>query len=72
MVTSYTNGGKSSYVTNNMIIPIAEQKIKTCIISNEQKSIVYKLLLLTYVLTEKLDYWNLTRKKLKSGKVKIL
>lgn len=68
MVTSYTNGGKSSYVTNNMIIPIAEQKTKICIISNEQKSIVYKLLLLTYVLTEKLDYWKLDRKKLKSGK----
>jgi hypothetical protein len=67
MVASYTNGGKSSFVTNNVIIPISEQKIKICIISNEQKSIVYKLLLLTYVLTEKLDYWNINRKKLKSG-----
>ena len=67
MVASYTNGGKSSFVTNNVIIPISEQKIKICIISNEQKSIVYKLLLLTYILTEKLDYWNINRKKLKSG-----
>lgn len=68
MFASYTNGGKSSYVMNNIIIPIAEQGIKTCIIANEQRSIVYKLLLQTYVLTERLGYWSLTRKKFKSGK----
>lgn len=67
MVGSYTNGGKSSYLTANMIIPIAEQKIKCCLISNEQRSIVYKRLLMIYVLTEKLNYYSITRKKLKSG-----
>jgi hypothetical protein len=68
MFSSYTNGGKSSYTMNNIIIPIAEQKIKTCIVANEQKSMVYKQLLQIYVLTEKLNYYSLTRKKLKSGK----
>lgn len=67
MFTSYTNGGKSSFTMNNIVIPIAEQKIKVCIIANEQKSMVYKLLLQTYVLTERLDYWKLSRKKFKSG-----
>lgn len=68
MFASFTNGGKSSYTMNNIIIPVAEQKHKCVIVANEQKCIVYKLLLQTYVLTEKLNYWKLTRKKFKSGK----
>lgn len=68
MFSSYTNGGKSSFAMNNIIIPIAEQGIKTCIVANEQRSIVYKMLLQTYVLTERLDYWKLDRKKFKTGK----
>lgn len=68
MFASYTNGGKSSLVMNNIIIPTAEKKIKSVIIANEQRCIVYKLLLQTYVLTERLNYWKLPRKKFKSGK----
>ncbi|GCD11710.1 hypothetical protein [Clostridium tagluense] len=67
MFSSYTNGGKSSFAMANIIIPIAEQKIKTCIVANEQRSMVYKMLLQTYVITERLDYWKLTRKKFKAG-----
>lgn len=67
MFSSYSGGGKSSYIMSNVIIPIAEQKIKVVIVSNEMKSIAYKQLLQTYVLTERLDYWKLTRKKFKSG-----
>ena len=67
MFASYSGGGKSSYIMNNIVIPIAEQKIKSVIISNEMKAITYKQLLQTYVLTERLDYWKLTRKKFKSG-----
>jgi len=66
-VASYTNGGKTSFIISNMIIPVAENKIKTCIVSNEQQIAVYKTLLLVYVLTERLDYWKLTRKKIKAG-----
>lgn len=68
MFASYTNGGKSSFVMNNIIIPSAEQKVKSTIIANEQQSIVFKMLLQTYVITEKLNYWSLPRKKFKSGK----
>lgn len=68
MFSSFTNGGKSSFVMNNIIIPTAEQKIKSVIVANEQQSIVYKMLLQAYVLTERLNYWSLPRKKFKSGK----
>lgn len=68
MVTSFTNGGKSSFTMNSIVIPIAEQQIGVTIVANEQLVIAYKLLLMTYVLTEKLNYWKLSRKKLKSGK----
>lgn len=67
MFASYTNGGKSSYVMNSVVIPIAEQGTKVLVVANEQKSMAYKSLLLTYVLTERLNYWKLTRKKFKSG-----
>lgn len=67
MFSSFTNGGKSSYIMSNIIIPLAEQKIKTCIIANESNSITYKLLLLTYAITEDLHYYKLTRKKIKNG-----
>ena len=68
MFASYSGGGKSSYIMENIVIPTSEQGIKNTIISNEMKSKAYKLLLLTYVLTEKLNYWKLTRKGLKKGK----
>lgn len=59
--------GKSSFIFENMIIPFTEQGIECCIISNEMRSKVYKILLLIYVLTHELNYWTLTRKKLKMG-----
>ena len=67
MISSFTNGGKSSYVSENIVYPLAEQKIKGVIISNEQQSMVYKLLLMEHVLTDDLKYYNLPRKKLKKG-----
>lgn len=67
MVASYSGGGKTSYIMENMVIPIAEQGIKVTIVSNEMKSKAYKLLLQTYVLTERLSYWKLTRKAFKKG-----
>ncbi|MDB2160150.1 hypothetical protein PMX22_10085 [Clostridium butyricum] len=67
LFASYTNGGKSSFMTANVVIPIAEQGTKVTIIANEQKSLVYKLMLMTYVLNERLKYFKIPRKKLKSG-----
>jgi len=68
MFASFTGGGKSSYIMANIIIPLAEQQNKTFIIANESNVITYKLLLLSYVLTEDLKYYKLTRKKTKNGK----
>jgi len=67
MVGSFVNGGKSSFLVSNMVIPIANQGVKVHIISNEQRSIVFKFLLCVYVLTTQFGYFKLTRKKLKSG-----
>lgn len=68
LIAGYVNSGKSSWAFENIVMPIVEQQIKTCIISNEQKSKVFKMLLMIHVLTTDLNYWQLTRKKLKSGK----
>lgn len=67
MVGSFVNGGKSSFLVSNMVIPVANQGIKVHIISNEQRSIVFKFLLCVYVLTSEFGYFKITRKKLKSG-----
>lgn len=64
----YTNSGKSSFIFENMICDIVEQKKKCCVISNEQKSDAFKVLLLVHVLTQRLNYKKLDRKKIKAGK----
>lgn len=61
------NCGKSSFIFNNIVIPLNEQGIGVGIISNEMRSKTYKMLLLIYVLTHELNYWKMTRKKLKMG-----
>lgn len=65
MFASYTNGGKTSFVFEGIVLPLVKQKIKTCVISNEQDSMVFKDLLYLHVLTHDLKYWNITRTKLK-------
>lgn len=64
----YTNSGKSSFIFQNMIIPIIENGHKCCVISNEQKSSAFKVLLQVYVLTTRLNYWKLDRKRIRMGK----
>lgn len=67
-ICGYINEGKTSFAFSNFVMPIVDNSHKVLIISTEQRSIVFKLLLITDVLTTKLDYWKLTRKKLKTGK----
>lgn len=67
MFAGHSGCGKSSFIFGNMVIPFAEKGIECCIISNEMRSETYKILLLIYVLSHELGYWNLTRKKLKIG-----
>lgn len=67
MIGGYSGGGKTSFVFENMILPITENGIKCTVISNEQRSKDFKMLLLVHVLTQDLNYWELTRKKIKQG-----
>lgn len=59
--------GKSSFVFGNIILPVADNGVKCCIISNEQKSKDFKTMLLSTVLVKELKYYDLTRKKIKLG-----
>lgn len=59
--------GKTSFVFENMIIPTSLEGTKCCVISNEQRSKDFKALLLVHILTQELNYWELTRKKIKTG-----
>lgn len=67
MFASYTNGGKSSFVFGNIVLPLAKNKIKVCFLSNEQNSIDFKDLLYIYVLTHELNYWEIDRNKMKTA-----
>ena len=67
-ICGYINEGKTSFAFSNFVMPVVDNGHKTLIISTEQRSIVFKLLLITDVLTTKLNYFKLTRKKLKTGK----
>lgn len=66
MLASYTNGGKTSFVFGNIVLPLVRKGIKVCVISNEQDSIIFKDLLYLYVLTQELDYWDITRSSLRN------
>lgn len=68
LLASYTNEGKSSFIFNNQVIPMCEGGHKVCVISNEQTVQAFKVLLQVYILTERLNYWKLTRKHIKAGK----
>lgn len=67
MIGGHSGVGKSSWVFENLVLPIAARGVKVGIISNEMRSKAYKLLLLVHILTKDMDYWDLTRKKLKTG-----
>ena len=67
LLAAHSGSFKSSFLFNNMVVPIAENGYKVCIISNEMTVDAYKNLLLVHVLTNDLNYWNIPRKKLKAG-----
>lgn len=67
LISGFSGTGKTSFVFENMVIPISENSLVT-IFSNEMRIISYQELLLSHILTRDLDYWNLTRKKIKQGK----
>ena len=67
-VCGYINEGKTSFVFSNFVMPIVDNGNKVLIISTEQRSMVFKMMLVIDVLTTKLKYYHITRKKLKTGK----
>lgn len=68
MFAGFSGIGKTSFVFENMILPMTNDGVKCVVISNEQRSKDFKQLLLVHILTTEFDYWGLTRKKLKMGK----
>lgn len=67
MIAGHSGVGKSSFVFENMVLPMAEEGIKVAIVSNEMRSKDYKIMLLAHILTKELNYWGLTRKQIKMG-----
>lgn len=67
MIGAHSGVGKTSFAFENMILPITESGIKCTVISNEQRSKDFKMLLLVHTLTKDLGYWELDRKKIKQG-----
>ena len=67
MLGGFSGTGKTSFVFENMILAMAENGTKCCIISNEMQVKAYKQLLIVHILTHDMDYWKITRKHLKIG-----
>ena len=67
LITGHSGNGKTSMAFELMILPIAENGLVT-IFSNEMGIAAYQNLLLAHILVKDLDYWKLTRKKIKQGK----
>lgn len=70
IIGSYVNQGKSSFVSN-MAFSIARQGTKVGIVANEMAIKDYKMLLIIYVLVNDLNYYGLTRKKIKMGQFNV-
>lgn len=68
MVGGHSGTGKTSFIFENMILPLNNEGHKTAIISNEMRSTAYKALLLEHILVHDLKYKGLTRKQIKIGK----
>ncbi len=67
MVAGHSGTGKSSFVFESMILPLTLSEVKCAVISNEMRASAFKHLLLAHILTQDLNYWELTRKKIKQG-----
>lgn len=67
MIGGHSGIGKTSVSFESMIMPIARDGGKCVVISNEQRSKDFKMLLAEHILTWDMNYWGLTRKALKQG-----
>lgn len=67
MFAGFSGTGKSSFVFENMIVPIAQHGTQCAVISNEMRIKDFQMLLLEHILTHELNCWSITRKRLKAG-----
>ena len=67
LLASHSGVGKSSMIFENIALYLSSVNEPVVIFSNEMDSNAYKHLLLIHILTKDLNYWKLTRKKLKQG-----
>ena len=67
MLAAFSGTGKSSFVFENMIVPIALHGTECAVVSNEMRIKDFQMLLLEHVLTHDLNCWKITRKRLKAG-----
>ena len=67
MIGAHSGVGKSSFAFEVMLMGLHYAGIQTAIISNEMLIDTYKNLLLEHILTRDLNYWDLTRKRLRQG-----
>lgn len=68
LIGAFSGSGKTSFVFEVMLMGMHESGTNVAIISNEMLIETYKMLLIEHVLMRDLDYWGLTRKKLKQGR----
>jgi energy-coupling factor transporter ATP-binding protein EcfA2 len=67
LVGGFSGSGKTSLSFSNFIMPLVYRGEKVVITANEQRKIAWQILLIVYTLVNHFKYFNLTRKKLKSG-----
>lgn len=68
LLAGFSGTGKSSFLFENIVVPLSNEGTPVAIVSNEMAINTYKNLLLIHVLTKEMDYWKITRKKLQIGK----
>ena len=67
IVAASSGAGKSSFVFYNIVLQLIRQGIKYVLISNELTLRKFQDLMITQILFDELNYYGITRKKLKAG-----
>lgn len=63
----FSGTGKSSFVVHSYVMPVLDQNEKIVIIANEMNKRAWQHIFVATILSQKLDYYGLPRKKLKMG-----
>lgn len=67
LIGGFSGSGKTSFSFSNVIMPMVYRGEKVVITANEQRKVAWQILLIIYTLVNHFKYFNLTRKKIKSG-----